>query len=317
MPDPRLAQEWLPSTPKHLALYKALQLRPPKFAHLPLLVNADGSKLSKRAGDVKVEDYIARGYEPEALLNFVALLGWSPQGAQRGEHGAPAAEGSAGQNEGSDVLPMADLVKLVSACGRVLCCCSGRCGSGGIGRADRHACRPGLVWDGVQFSLSGVNKNRPTMSTAKLDFLNRAHLQLKLEDEHGEARREVAERLGKRLKDTFGASDRAKDLAYLGRVMFALKVSTGLLGQRRKATGAQQLMSNAWLGAQERIHTLADVPTLGSYFFVEPDLASAGALQLQNSVKPDVAGTHALPVPQPPPPPSRQSGLFSLPFSFR
>lgn len=49
---------------------------------MPLLINPDGSKLSKRAGDVKVEDYIARGYEPEALLNFVALMGWSPQGSE-------------------------------------------------------------------------------------------------------------------------------------------------------------------------------------------------------------------------------------------
>ncbi len=87
-------------------------MSPPRFAHLPLLVNADGSKLSKRAGDVKVEDYIARGYEPEALLNFVALLGWSPQGAQRDEGGAPATDGKA-SSEGSDVLPMDKLIELV------------------------------------------------------------------------------------------------------------------------------------------------------------------------------------------------------------
>ncbi|SCV71445.1 BQ2448_3033 [Microbotryum intermedium] len=72
-------EEWLPSTPKHLSLYSALGLDPPLFAHLPLLVNQDRSKLSKRAGDVRVEEYIEKGYEPEALLNFVALMGWSPQ----------------------------------------------------------------------------------------------------------------------------------------------------------------------------------------------------------------------------------------------
>ena len=49
-------EEWLPSVPKHLALYQALGVAPPKFAHLPLLINADGSKLSKRTGDVRVED---------------------------------------------------------------------------------------------------------------------------------------------------------------------------------------------------------------------------------------------------------------------
>lgn len=57
-PKARGPQEWLPSTPKHLALYEALGLEPPLFAHLPLLINPDGSKLSKRAGDVRVEDYI-------------------------------------------------------------------------------------------------------------------------------------------------------------------------------------------------------------------------------------------------------------------
>lgn len=68
-------EEWLSSTPKHILLYQSLGFIPPKFAHLPLLVNADGSKLSKRSGDVRVEDYINKGYEPEALLNFVALMG--------------------------------------------------------------------------------------------------------------------------------------------------------------------------------------------------------------------------------------------------
>lgn len=71
-------EEWLPSTPKHLLLYKAFGWTPPQFAHLPLLLNPDRSKLSKRQGDVAVEDYLANGYLPEALINFVALLGWNP-----------------------------------------------------------------------------------------------------------------------------------------------------------------------------------------------------------------------------------------------
>ncbi len=50
----------------------------PKFAHLPLILNSDKSKLSKRQGDVAVEDYLAKGYLPEALINFVALLGFNP-----------------------------------------------------------------------------------------------------------------------------------------------------------------------------------------------------------------------------------------------
>ncbi|MFA5029512.1 MAG: glutamate--tRNA ligase [Patescibacteria group bacterium] len=71
-------EEWLSSTPKHLLLYKFLGWTPPLFAHLPLILNADRSKLSKRQGDVAVEDYRDKGYLPEALLNFVALLGWNP-----------------------------------------------------------------------------------------------------------------------------------------------------------------------------------------------------------------------------------------------
>jgi glutamyl-tRNA synthetase len=71
-------EEWLTSTPKHVLLYRFLGYEPPEFAHLPLLLNPDRSKLSKRQGDVAVEDYRAQGYFPEALVNFVSLLGWNP-----------------------------------------------------------------------------------------------------------------------------------------------------------------------------------------------------------------------------------------------
>ncbi|MCX7930102.1 MAG: glutamate--tRNA ligase [Chlorobi bacterium] len=73
-------EEWLPSTPKHVLLYHAFGWESPLFAHLPLLLNPDRSKLSKRHGDVAVRDYIAKGYFPEALVNFIALLGWNPDG---------------------------------------------------------------------------------------------------------------------------------------------------------------------------------------------------------------------------------------------
>ncbi|PKI85727.1 Mse1p [Malassezia vespertilionis] len=72
-------EEWLPSMPKHLALYEAIGAAPPQFVHLPLLVNADGSKLSKRSGDVRVEDYRTRGVEPETLVNLCALTGYNHQ----------------------------------------------------------------------------------------------------------------------------------------------------------------------------------------------------------------------------------------------
>lgn len=78
-------EEWLPSTPKHLALYRAFGWQPPEFAHLPLLLNADRSKLSKRQGDVSVEDYIKKGYLKEAIINFVAFLGWNPGSGEEAE----------------------------------------------------------------------------------------------------------------------------------------------------------------------------------------------------------------------------------------
>ncbi len=74
--------EWLSSTPKHLQLYKYFGWEAPKIAHLSLLLNADKSKLSKRQGDVAVKDYIDKGYLPQAMVNFVAFLGWNPGGEQ-------------------------------------------------------------------------------------------------------------------------------------------------------------------------------------------------------------------------------------------
>ena len=71
-------EEWLSSTPKHFVLYDYFNWQKPCFAHLPLLLNPDKSKLSKRQGDVAVEDYKAKGFLSDALVNFVALLGWSP-----------------------------------------------------------------------------------------------------------------------------------------------------------------------------------------------------------------------------------------------
>ena len=73
-------EEWLSSVPKHLFLYEQFGWKPPKMAHLPLLLNSDKSKLSKRQGDVAVEDYLAKGFLPETLINFVALLGWHASG---------------------------------------------------------------------------------------------------------------------------------------------------------------------------------------------------------------------------------------------
>jgi len=71
------AEEWLSSTPRHLLLYEALEFKPPQFAHLPMILGTDRSKLSKRHGAVSITEYSEQGYLPEAMVNFLALLGWS------------------------------------------------------------------------------------------------------------------------------------------------------------------------------------------------------------------------------------------------
>ena len=66
------------NTYRHLALYKALGAEPPRFAHLPMITNAQGKPYSKRDGDAYVGDFRAHGFEADALFNYLALLGWSP-----------------------------------------------------------------------------------------------------------------------------------------------------------------------------------------------------------------------------------------------
>ena len=86
------AEEWLPSTPKHLVLYKMFGWEAPKFAHLPMILAPDKSKLSKRHGATGVFEYKQLGYLPEAIINFIGLLGWHPK-------------------EDKDILSLDDLIK--------------------------------------------------------------------------------------------------------------------------------------------------------------------------------------------------------------
>jgi glutamyl-tRNA synthetase len=71
------ADEWLSSTPRHLLLYGAFGYRPPELVHLPMILGEDRSKLSKRHGAVSVTEFREQGYLPQAMANFMALLGWS------------------------------------------------------------------------------------------------------------------------------------------------------------------------------------------------------------------------------------------------
>jgi len=87
-------EEWVTSVPKHIIIYRALGWNVPVMAHVPLILNRDKSKLSKRQGDVAVEDYLKKGYLREALINFIALLGWNP-----------------GQGEEQEFFSMEELIK--------------------------------------------------------------------------------------------------------------------------------------------------------------------------------------------------------------
>lgn len=97
-------EEWLSSLPKHLLLFEMLGWTPPRYAHFSLLLNKDKTKLSKRQNAVSVDDYREKGYLPEALLNFLALLGWNP--------GPVARERQGGHKE--EIFTLEELISLFS-----------------------------------------------------------------------------------------------------------------------------------------------------------------------------------------------------------
>jgi nondiscriminating glutamyl-tRNA synthetase len=75
-------EEHLSNTPRQVLIYQALGLQEPEFAHISLILNTEGHKMSKRDGDTAVIDYKAKGYLPEAVVNFIALMGWAPSGEE-------------------------------------------------------------------------------------------------------------------------------------------------------------------------------------------------------------------------------------------
>ncbi len=73
-------EDHLSNTSKHIALFRAFGVEPPKYAHIPLILNIDGTKMSKRDKGASLTTYMESGYAPEAIVNYLALLGWSPKG---------------------------------------------------------------------------------------------------------------------------------------------------------------------------------------------------------------------------------------------
>jgi glutamyl-tRNA synthetase len=73
-------EDHLSNTPKHIALFRAFGVEPPKYAHIPLILNIDGTKMSKRDQGASLANYRDEGYVPEAVVNYLSLLSWSPKG---------------------------------------------------------------------------------------------------------------------------------------------------------------------------------------------------------------------------------------------
>lgn len=138
-------EEWLPSLPLHLDLYSCLGIKPPLFAHLPILLNPNGTKMSKRNGDVSVLDFMRRGWEPEGVLNWLALAGWGVHH----ENGRASPTG-ASPTQPPDSTTLMTLPELID-----------------------------------QFDLSSLTHRRNVLDPAKLAYLNKHHLMRSWKSEQG------------------------------------------------------------------------------------------------------------------------------------
>ncbi|KAI0935754.1 hypothetical protein AcV5_004082 [Taiwanofungus camphoratus] len=139
-------EEWLPSLPLHSDLYACLRLQPPRFAHLPLLLNPDGSKMSKRKGDVQVLDYKRRGWESSAILNWLALAGW---GVSHDTAASPTPSSSL-QKQAPDSTALMSLEEMIQ-----------------------------------KFDLSSVTHRRSVLDPLKLEYLNKHHLMQSMASDGG------------------------------------------------------------------------------------------------------------------------------------
>ncbi|KAJ7494607.1 hypothetical protein B0H11DRAFT_2276807 [Mycena galericulata] len=145
-------EEWITSLPLHLDIYAALGIEPPEFAHIPILLNPDGSKMSKRNGDVKVEDYIRRGWEPGAVLNWLALAGWGsqhePEPVPDDEQNAAETTSASGEKHHPRTIKEAPVSTKVMGVDTLI----------------------------SEFDISALTHRSTSLDPAKLTFLNRQHL---------------------------------------------------------------------------------------------------------------------------------------------
>ncbi len=179
------------NTPKQMVLYHALGYEPPKFAHIPLILGSDGGRLSKRHGATSLAEYRLRGYLPEAMVNYLVLLGWSP-----------------GDNR--EIVLLEEMVE--------------------------------------KFEITDVNKTAATFDVMKLNWVNHAYI-----------KNTPVERLVQLIGEGFlpNTADREK---------------TTVTSNQQLATS--DLTSDPWLRQvvellHERMNTLADIQTVGGFFFKE------------------------------------------------
>ncbi|RPD81515.1 glutamyl-tRNA synthetase [Lentinus tigrinus ALCF2SS1-7] len=160
-------EEWLPSLPLHLDLYAALSLPPPQFAHLPILLNPDGTKMSKRKGDVRVLDYAQRGWEPKAVLNWLALAGWGVQHDASGTSTPSSSKSSKQPPDSTAIMSMEELIE--------------------------------------NFDFSVITHRRTVLDPAKLEYMNKHHLMRRMSTPEG--LQTLAERTLPFVKEKFPNSD--------------------------------------------------------------------------------------------------------------
>ncbi|KAL0950568.1 hypothetical protein HGRIS_007370 [Hohenbuehelia grisea] len=184
-------EEWLPSLALHLDLYACLGIRAPEFAHLPLLVNPDGSKMSKRNGDVQVADYIRRGWEPEAVLNWLALAGWGAMTETAADAAQVDSNNSAASSSSPHHLPAPDSTKLMTMSELI-----------------------------DSFDLRVLTHRSTSLDPTKLEYLNKHHLMRAWSTDAGLDA--IAQRAHVSIKDAFPTSQYTTT-EYIGRVIKALE----------------------------------------------------------------------------------------------